>query len=150
MRLAMGWLSSPSTASTGSACSWSMEMVAGVAVVFLAFFFVVVEGDAKGRLDLVDWAAHNYGTPRQAGRAFVYGEAVLVGEFAQVVEANGSAPYFSENSSWLTCRPPNFSRFRGFLRFTMTETLRCVEGRSCPRPLRRMRLAFTLGKGNSG
>ena len=62
---------------------------AGVAVVSFAFVFVVVEGDAECLLDFVDGAAHHHGAPRQAGCAFVDGQAVLVSKFAQLVEAGG-------------------------------------------------------------
>ena len=123
----------------------------GVAMEFLSFFFVVVEGDAKGGLHLTGWAAQHHRAPRQAGCAFVHGEAVLVGELAEVVEisriggvllrkfllANVSANHFFQVQRVLAFH--NHRNADVALRVGLARD-RCA----------RMCFAFALGKGDPG
>ncbi len=123
----------------------------GVAMKFISFFFEVVEGDAKGGLDLTGWAAQHHGAPRQAGCAFVHGEAVLVGELAEVVKTAWIGRVLLRKFLLADVLANHFFQVKRVLAFHnhRNADVALSVGPACNRSAR-MCFAFALGKGNPG
>ena len=123
----------------------------GVAMECLSVFFVVVEGDAKGGFHLTDRAAQDHRAPGQAGCAFVDGEAVLVGEVAEMVEISRIGSVLLRKFLLAEVPTNHFFEVQRVLAFhnhrNADVALRVGPARDrCAR----MGFAFALGKGDPG
>ncbi len=123
----------------------------GVAMEFISFFFEVVEGDTKGGFHFIGWAAQHHGAPRQAGCAFVHGEAVLVGELAEVVKIRWIGGVLLRKLLLANVPADHFFQVQRVLAFHnhRNADVALSVGPASDR-CARVCFAFALGKGNPG